>query len=312
MRVTGGEDSNWLYVQLSRARHQTTLYPVVGPEPQEPAELDLPDRDPGDGYTQLAQALARAGDQTLAIDTPSTLDLRRLSTKELRAERDRLQGLLDQAPRDRARELGGPAPAGPRSTRPWSSSPPRTARGARARGCFACGGGPDRPAPDRGGSGGPPAGRPRPHHRTRAAPAAAASGRLAGGQRPPRPHLPAGPAGAGLAAPRPPAWPPSTTDPPICARSSGRCPSRPGGGGPGGRPPPRSRTTAAAMGSPTPTRRWARHRGSPPSGPPGSRPATAAQRTKDRQRTPHPPGADGIDPPQPPSTAVSKPRPCRR
>jgi hypothetical protein len=41
----------------------------------------------------------------LAIDTPSTLDLRRLSTAELRAERDRLRALLDQAPRDRAREL---------------------------------------------------------------------------------------------------------------------------------------------------------------------------------------------------------------
>jgi hypothetical protein len=41
----------------------------------------------------------------LAIDTPSSLDLRRLSTRELRAERDRLRGLLDQAPRDRAREL---------------------------------------------------------------------------------------------------------------------------------------------------------------------------------------------------------------
>jgi hypothetical protein len=78
---------------------------VVGPEPQGPAELDLPDRDPGDGYAQLAQALSRAGDQRLAIDTPSSLDLRRLSTAELRAERDRLRGLLDQAPRDRAREL---------------------------------------------------------------------------------------------------------------------------------------------------------------------------------------------------------------
>ncbi|HTE67639.1 MAG TPA: AAA family ATPase, partial [Actinomycetes bacterium] len=105
VRLTGTEDSNWLYVQLSRARHQTTLYPVVGPEPQGPAELDLPDRDPGDGYTQLAQALSRVGDQRLAIDTPSSLDLRRLSTAELRAERDRLRGLLDQAPRDRAREL---------------------------------------------------------------------------------------------------------------------------------------------------------------------------------------------------------------
>jgi conjugative relaxase-like TrwC/TraI family protein len=105
VRLTGTEDSNWLYVQLSRARHQTILYPVVGPEPQGPAELDLPDREAADGYSQLAQALSRAGDQRLAIDTPSTLDLRRLSTAELRAERDRLRALLDQAPRDRSREL---------------------------------------------------------------------------------------------------------------------------------------------------------------------------------------------------------------
>ena len=105
VRLTGREDANWLYVQLSRARHQTTLYPVVGPEPQGPAELDLPDREPGNGYAQLARALARTGDQTLAIDTPSSLNLRRLSTRELRAERDRLQRLLDQTPRDRAREL---------------------------------------------------------------------------------------------------------------------------------------------------------------------------------------------------------------
>jgi hypothetical protein len=105
VRLTGGEDSNWLYVQLSRARHQTTLYPVVGPEPQGPADLDLPDREVGDGYDQLAQALSRSGGQTLVIDTASTPDLRRLSTGELRAERDRLRGLLDRAPRDRAREL---------------------------------------------------------------------------------------------------------------------------------------------------------------------------------------------------------------
>jgi len=105
VRLTGSEDVNWLYVQLSRARHQTTLYPVVGPEPQAPAELDMPDQEPGDGYDQLARALSRAVDQRLAIDTPSSLDLRRLSVAELRAERDRLQRLLDEAPRDRAREL---------------------------------------------------------------------------------------------------------------------------------------------------------------------------------------------------------------
>jgi hypothetical protein len=39
------------------------------------------------------------------MDTPSNPDLQRLSTGELRAERDRLRHQLDQAPRDRTREL---------------------------------------------------------------------------------------------------------------------------------------------------------------------------------------------------------------
>jgi conjugative relaxase-like TrwC/TraI family protein len=105
VRLTGTEDVNWLYVQLSRARQDTRLYAVVGPEPQGAGELDLPDREQPDAYLQLAQALARAGGQTLAIDTPDSLDLERLSTAELRAERDRLRHQLDQAPRDRVREL---------------------------------------------------------------------------------------------------------------------------------------------------------------------------------------------------------------
>jgi hypothetical protein len=105
VRLTGSEDVNWLYVQLSRARQETRLYAVVGPEPQGGGELDLPDREQPDGYVQLAQALSRAGGQQLAIDTPSSLDVGRLSTAELRAERDRLRRQLDQAPRDRAREL---------------------------------------------------------------------------------------------------------------------------------------------------------------------------------------------------------------
>jgi hypothetical protein len=41
----------------------------------------------------------------VAIDIVSSPDLQRLSTAELRAERDRLRRQLDQAPRDRAREL---------------------------------------------------------------------------------------------------------------------------------------------------------------------------------------------------------------
>src|SRR5215218_4515562 len=43
--------------------------------------------------------------QTLAIDTPNSPNLQQLSTAELRAERDRLRQQLDQAPRDRRREL---------------------------------------------------------------------------------------------------------------------------------------------------------------------------------------------------------------
>jgi hypothetical protein len=39
------------------------------------------------------------------MDTPSSPNLGRLSTAELRAERDRLRHQLDQAPRDRSREL---------------------------------------------------------------------------------------------------------------------------------------------------------------------------------------------------------------
>jgi conjugative relaxase-like TrwC/TraI family protein len=105
VRLTGTEDVNWLYVQLSRARQDTRLYAVVGPEPHGAGELDLPDREQPDAYLQLAQALSRAGGQTLAIDTPTGPDLQGLSTAKLRAERDRLRRQLDQAPRDRTREL---------------------------------------------------------------------------------------------------------------------------------------------------------------------------------------------------------------
>jgi conjugative relaxase-like TrwC/TraI family protein len=106
VRLTGQEDANWLYVQLSRARHDTRLFTIVGPEPHHAAsEIDLPDREPGDAYDQLAAALTRPGGQTLAIDTPSRLDVRSVPTTELRGERDRLRQLLGEAPPDRGRVL---------------------------------------------------------------------------------------------------------------------------------------------------------------------------------------------------------------
>jgi conjugative relaxase-like TrwC/TraI family protein len=106
VRISGQEDANWLYVQLSRAKQDTRLHTIITPEPHAGAgELDLPDREPPDAYDQLAAALARPGGQRLAIDTTSRLDVRATPTGELRAERDRLQAELDQAPPDRARLL---------------------------------------------------------------------------------------------------------------------------------------------------------------------------------------------------------------
>jgi len=105
VRLTGREDSNWLYVQLSRARRATTIYTQVGPEPAVSEVDDLPERELPDGYQQLAQAIGRDGSQQLALDTTARLDLRRLSTRELRAERDRLTGLLARAPKDQTRRL---------------------------------------------------------------------------------------------------------------------------------------------------------------------------------------------------------------
>jgi hypothetical protein len=103
--LTGREDSNWLYVQLSRAKQATTIYTQVGPEPVASEVDDLPERELPDGYQQLAQAISRYGSQQLAMDTLVRLDLRRLSTRDLRAERDRLVRLLAQAPRDQTRRL---------------------------------------------------------------------------------------------------------------------------------------------------------------------------------------------------------------
>jgi hypothetical protein len=49
--------------------------------------------------------LARDGSKTLATDTPDVVDVRRLSTRQLRAERDRLAQLRATCPPDRSREL---------------------------------------------------------------------------------------------------------------------------------------------------------------------------------------------------------------
>jgi hypothetical protein len=49
--------------------------------------------------------LTRDGSKTLATDTADVPDVRRVSTRELRAERDRLAALPAECPPDRSRDL---------------------------------------------------------------------------------------------------------------------------------------------------------------------------------------------------------------
>jgi hypothetical protein len=277
VRLTSREDANWLYVQLSRARHETTLYPVVGPEPQGAGELDLPELEARDGYAQLALALTRSGEQTLAIDTPSTLDLRRLSTWELRAERDRLRAELEQAPRDRSRELA-------RATTRRTDAEQTLSELTREREAD------HQPRPTdmlrllRRGQ--------QPAAATRDATVKLATQQLNRAtdlERELRQHQQRRAGWLEANAHLGPAWRQVTRQLAWQRRAAGvaleqdqpeyvrdalaRCLSRPGGGGPGGRPPPPSRTTEAPTASPTRSGRWAPSPTSRRSGRPGGGPA---------------------------------------
>jgi conjugative relaxase-like TrwC/TraI family protein len=106
LALDGAEDMQGGYVQLTRSKHRTDLYLTVGPEPLGPDE-ELPHavREAHAPEELLGRVLTRDGSKTLASDTPDLLDVRRLSTRELRAERDRLAHLRAQCPPDRSREL---------------------------------------------------------------------------------------------------------------------------------------------------------------------------------------------------------------
>jgi conjugative relaxase-like TrwC/TraI family protein len=106
LALDGAEDMQGGYVQLTRGKQRTDLYLAVGPEPLGPdEERPHPTREPRAPEELLARVLRRDGSKTLASDTPDVPDVRRLSTRELRAERDRLAKLRAACPPDRSREL---------------------------------------------------------------------------------------------------------------------------------------------------------------------------------------------------------------
>jgi hypothetical protein len=106
LALDGTEDMQGGYVQLTRSKHRTDLYLTVGPEPLGPdGEYPHPAREPQVPEELLARVLSKDGSKTLASDLPDLLDVRRLSTRQLRAERDRLAQLRATCPPDRSREL---------------------------------------------------------------------------------------------------------------------------------------------------------------------------------------------------------------
>jgi AAA domain/TrwC relaxase len=106
LALDGAEDMQAGYVQLTRSKHRTDLYLTVGPEPLDPDdERPHPHMEGRTPEELLARVLTRDGTKTLATDTPDVVDVRRLSTWALRAERDRLAQLRAQCPPDRSREL---------------------------------------------------------------------------------------------------------------------------------------------------------------------------------------------------------------
>jgi conjugative relaxase-like TrwC/TraI family protein len=106
LALDGAEDMQGGYVQLTRSTQRTDLYLTVGPEPLGPDdERPHPHREPQAPEELLVRVLTRDGSKTLASDTPDLPDVRRWSTRDLRAERDRLAELRRSCPPDRSREL---------------------------------------------------------------------------------------------------------------------------------------------------------------------------------------------------------------
>jgi conjugative relaxase-like TrwC/TraI family protein len=106
LALDGAEDMQGGYVQLSRSTDRTDMYLTVGPEPLGPdEERPHPAGEARAPEELLARVLSRDGSKTLASDTPDVPDVRRLSTRELRGERDRLAQLRAECPPDRSREL---------------------------------------------------------------------------------------------------------------------------------------------------------------------------------------------------------------
>jgi len=104
LALDGKEDMQGSYVQLTRGKERTDMYLTVGPEPLGDHD-GHPRSEPVEPERLLGRVMTRDGSKTLASDTPVVLEVRRWSTRLLRAERDQLAQLRAECPPDRSREL---------------------------------------------------------------------------------------------------------------------------------------------------------------------------------------------------------------
>jgi conjugative relaxase-like TrwC/TraI family protein len=107
LALDGKEDMQGFYVQVTRSVERTDLYLTVGPEPlgQEEAHPH-PQGARLEPEQLLGRVMTRDGSKTIAVDTPLGVEVRRLSTRQLRAQRDELAALRASCPPARSRELG--------------------------------------------------------------------------------------------------------------------------------------------------------------------------------------------------------------
>jgi conjugative relaxase-like TrwC/TraI family protein len=106
LALDGKEDMQGFYVQITRSIERSDLYLTIGAEPLSPEEAHPhPKGERLEPEQLLSRVMTRDGAKTIAADIPRMLDVRRLSTRQLRAQRDELAALRASCPPDRSREL---------------------------------------------------------------------------------------------------------------------------------------------------------------------------------------------------------------
>jgi conjugative relaxase-like TrwC/TraI family protein len=102
LRAGGSMTSEWSYVALSRVRIGVRIYGVQ-PEVETADGIEKYGQRPS-SREQVAAGMSRSRVEQLGVDQHQGAVLRHLSVGQLRAERDQLTELLDQAPKSRAAE----------------------------------------------------------------------------------------------------------------------------------------------------------------------------------------------------------------